>query len=82
MGALFVIVLLHEYGHCFAARSVGGNAEEIILTPLGGLAMAYAPHDPWARFVTVIGGPLVNVAICAICGGILSITARMPRSIL
>src|SRR5882762_6657885 len=39
MGALFLIVLLHEFGHCFAARSVGGNAEEIIMHPLGGLAM-------------------------------------------
>jgi len=56
MGALFVIVLLHEYGHCFAARLRRRHAEEIILTPLGGLAMAYAPHDP-GRFVTVIGGP-------------------------
>jgi stage IV sporulation protein FB len=79
MAALFVIILLHEYGHCFAARAVGGNAEEIMLTPLGGLAMSYAPHDPWARFVTVAGGPLVNVVICIICGGILFLNgARTP----
>ena len=71
MGALFVIVLLHEFGHCFAARGVGGSAEEIIMTPLGGLAMAHAPRNPWGTFVTVAGGPLVNVAICAICAGIL-----------
>ncbi|HEV8607437.1 MAG TPA: site-2 protease family protein [Tepidisphaeraceae bacterium] len=71
MGALFLIVLLHEFGHCFAARTVGGNAEEIIMTPLGGLAMAHAPRNPWATFVTVAGGPLVNVLICAICAGIL-----------
>src|SRR5947209_2943369 len=34
---LFSIVLLHEFGHCFASRMVGGNPSEIIMTPLGGL---------------------------------------------
>lgn len=66
--ALFAIVLLHEFGHCFAARSVGGTAEEIVMTPLGGLAMAMAPRRPWPTFVTVAGGPLVNVVICLLCG--------------
>jgi Zn-dependent protease len=70
-GALFTIVLLHEFGHCFAARSVGGDADEIIMHPLGGLAMAQAPKRPWPTFVTVAGGPLVNVVICAITGTIL-----------
>ena len=41
---LFAIVLLHEYGHCFAARWVGGDAEDILMTPLGGLAMARPPQ--------------------------------------
>src|SRR5262245_6356805 len=56
MAMLFAVILLHEFGHCFAARSVGGTAEEIIMTPLGGLAMAMAPRRPWATFVTVAGG--------------------------
>src|SRR5258708_6517885 len=38
MSILFVIILLHEFGHCFAARWVGGDAEEILMHPLGGLA--------------------------------------------
>ncbi len=65
---LFTVILLHEFGHCFAARSVGGSADEVLLTPLGGLAMAMAPRRPWAQFVTVAGGPAVNVVICLICG--------------
>lgn len=65
---LFGIVLLHEFGHCFAARSVGGTAEDIMLTPLGGLAYAMAPKRWWPQFVTIAGGPLVNVVICLICG--------------
>jgi len=68
---LFGIVLLHEFGHCFASRSVGGNPNEIVMYPLGGLAMADAPHRPWATFVTVAGGPLVNVLICVLAGIIL-----------
>lgn len=78
LGMLFGIVLIHEFGHCFGARSVGGDAEEILLWPLGGLAFAHAPMRPWPQFVTVICGPLVNVVFCllsgaaiaVICGGI------------
>jgi Zn-dependent protease len=64
--ALFGIVLLHEFGHCFAARYVGGSADEIIMHPLGGVAFASAPRRPWPTFVTVAGGPAVNIAICAV----------------
>ena len=28
---LFASILLHEFGHCFAARSVDGEATEILL---------------------------------------------------
>lgn len=65
---LFGIILLHEFGHCFAARWMGGEADEILMTPLGGLAFAMAPRRPWPTFVTVAAGPAVNVLICLICG--------------
>lgn len=65
---LFGIVLLHEFGHCFAARKVGGEANEILLWPLGGLAYCDAPNRPWPQLVTAVGGPLVNVAICLVAG--------------
>ena len=68
MAILFLVILLHEFGHCFAARWTGGTAEDILMTPLGGLAMAYARRKPWPQFVTVAGGPLVNVIICLLCG--------------
>lgn len=61
---LFGIILLHEFGHCFAARSVGGDANEIVLWLLGGVALADAPKRAWPQLVTAAGGPLVNVAIC------------------
>ena len=61
---LFLIVLLHEFGHCWGARRVGGSAEEILLWPLGGLAMVSAPHTPRANLITAVAGPMVNVVIC------------------
>ena len=62
---LFGSVLLHEFGHCFGCRSVGGQADEILMWPLGGLAFCAAPQRPWPEFVTVICGPLVNVILAA-----------------
>jgi stage IV sporulation protein FB len=70
MVALFVIVLLHEFGHCFAARWMGGDADEILMHPLGGFAFANPPRRPWPTFVTVAGGPAVNVLICIAMGAI------------
>jgi Zn-dependent protease len=66
---LFGIVLLHEFGHCFGARAVGGYAENILMWPLGGLAYAHAPMRPWPQFVTVAAGPLVNVILCLLSAG-------------
>ncbi len=65
---LFVIVLLHEFGHCFTARWVGGSADDILMTPIGGLAFAHPPRRPLPTFLTVAGGPSVNIVICFICG--------------
>jgi Zn-dependent protease len=66
---LFAIILLHEFGHCFAARSVGGEANDILMWPLGGLAYADAPKRAWPQFWTAAGGPLVNVILCVLAAG-------------
>src|SRR5438128_1688589 len=79
MSILFLVVLLHEFGHCFGARWTGGEADEILMTPLGGLAMAMARRRPWPTFVTVAAGPLVNVAICLVCSlGLLFLAGYVP----
>src|SRR4051812_45456856 len=75
--ALFVIVLLHQFRHCFAARAVGGYADEIVMAPWGGLALAQPPRRWGATFITVAGGPMVNVIICALIAGILYATYRI-----
>ncbi|MCC5824095.1 MAG: hypothetical protein LAT64_12450 [Phycisphaerales bacterium] len=71
MASLFVLVLLHEIGHCIACRRAGGEADEIVLWPLGGLAFCRAPHDWRAELRTTLGGPLVNLALLPVFAGAL-----------
>lgn len=66
MGWLFVLVLLHEFGHAFTCRAVGGEADRIVMAPFGGLAMVQPPHEWRASLLTVIGGPMVNVALAPV----------------
>ena len=75
---LFAVVLLHEFGHCFAARHVDGDADEILMWPLGGLAYCNVPHTPRANMICVLGGPLVNVLICLVAGGAVMAASYLP----
>ncbi|HEV3119905.1 MAG TPA: site-2 protease family protein, partial [Gemmataceae bacterium] len=68
---LFLSVLLHELGHCFGARFVDGDAHEILMWPLGGLAYVEVPHTARANFIMVAAGPLVNLLLCVTSGLVL-----------
>jgi len=61
--ALFVIVLMHEYGHALACRQVGGLANQIVLWPLGGVAYVNPPPRPGATLWSITAGPLVNLIL-------------------
>jgi Zn-dependent protease len=61
--ALFLIVMLHEFGHALACRQVGGRANQIVLWPLGGVAYVDPPPRPGATLWSIAAGPLVNVAL-------------------
>ncbi len=61
--SLFGIVLLHEFGHAMACRSVGGEARSIVLWPLGGIAFVKPPPRPGALLWSIAAGPLVNVVL-------------------
>jgi Zn-dependent protease len=63
---LFLIVLLHEFGHALACRQVGGRADQIVLWPLGGVAYVDPPPRPGATLWSIAAGPLVNVALMPI----------------
>jgi Zn-dependent protease len=61
--ALFLIVMLHEFGHALACRQVGGRANQIVLWPLGGVAYVDPPPRPGATLWSIAAGPLVNVVL-------------------
>ena len=61
--ALFAIVLAHEFGHAFACRQTGGQADTILLWPLGGIAFVKPPPRPGAYLWSIATGPLVNVVL-------------------
>lgn len=62
-------VLVHELGHAFAAKGVGGTAHKIVLWPLGGLA--YTSHSGRGsdrqRLIddikVVLGGPMTHIPL-------------------
>ncbi|MGE5326704.1 MAG: site-2 protease family protein [Deltaproteobacteria bacterium] len=64
--ALFVIVLMHEYGHALACKQVGGTANRIMLWPLGGVAYVMPPQRPGAVLWSIAAGPLVNVVLAGL----------------
>jgi Zn-dependent protease len=78
--ALFAIVLLHEFGHAFACRQVGGIADHIVLWPLGGIAFSRPPARPGALLWTIAAGPLVNFVLVPILGALWAASAWLHWS--
>lgn len=63
---LVLVVLVHELGHCVAARRVGGQAARVVMLPYGGLDLALPPPRWRANLITALGGPAVNVVLAVI----------------
>ncbi len=63
---MFLSVLLHEFGHVLGARRTGGSADEVHITPFGGLALCIPASTFASRFITTLMGPMTNLAICVL----------------
>ena len=84
--SLFLIVMMHEFGHALACRQVGGTANRIVLWPLGGVAYVDPPPRPGATLWSIAAGPLVNVALIPVLAGLgllsrsMNSAATMPNA--
>lgn len=69
---LFGCILVHELAHALQARAFGLVVRRITLLPIGGLAQLETPPSyPWHELVIALVGPLANLGLAVLFGGLL-----------
>src|ERR687885_2965644 len=78
--ALFLCVLLHEFGHSLVAQRLGLEIHSITLLPLGGVSnLESLPEKPADEVKITLAGPLVNVVLAPIFFGVGLLFGAVPR---
>jgi Zn-dependent protease len=79
-GAILLLsLLIHEFSHILAVRWTGGVGNEILIWPLGGLALVQPAANFRSQFLTPAAGPLSNLALCAIVAAPVWRAGDFPR---
>jgi Zn-dependent protease len=61
---LFMLVILHEYGHCAAAQYLGFNVVNVTIYPIGGVAqIEFGLARPKDEIIIALAGPAVNLVL-------------------
>jgi Zn-dependent protease len=68
---LVASVWLHELGHLWAARRLGGHLDPLVLVPWGGLTTVRGIRDPRAELLAHLAGPAAQVAVCLLMAPLL-----------
>src|ERR687896_138615 len=78
--ALFICVLLHEFGHSLVAQRLGLEIHSITLLPLGGVSnLESLPEKPSDEVKITLAGPVVNVVLAPIFFGVGLLLGAEPR---
>lgn len=76
---LVVSVILHEFGHAWAARLFGIRTRDITMYPFGGVAsIEKIPQKPLHELVIAIAGPAVNFLITGVIVSYLLLIQALP----
>jgi Zn-dependent protease len=62
----FGSLLVHQFGHLYAAHRIGANVDRIVIGPLGDMAAATVPNEPRRELIVVLAGPIVQAFVLLI----------------
>lgn len=77
--AVFLCIVLHEFGHILMARRFGVRTPDVILLPIGGVArLERIPDEPRQELLIAIAGPAVTLAIAVLLYLLIILTGDQP----
>ena len=75
---LYLCILLHEFGHALMAIWCDGEVDQIVLWPLGGLAVCRPAWNPTAHLLTTVAGPFVTLVLWLAFAGVSRLILLSP----